>query len=369
MEIDKERILWRTRGKSWDYSFLSIPDGIGWLEPFEFCKKVFTNQHNGALSDGVLFSSGYVRQNDKSTPYIATKYIGNDVDEFGRPIIHYLAFFPVAFIHDEQSILKIPKDLAPKFLKQFEHCWKDIILGREEEAVAAVLSCWKPFNFEVNSDNDFDQYEIFASENIIELSSQDLFGPRLSCNHPEAVSQAIAWGVYNALLRNARKPKDDISFTNLVKKIADKIPVLNDGGSELLAMKWHNQLEQWGVSIFKGINPERFEAVLIEFNSQNSRGGDLFVEGLKKEKYNILEEGIDEHFYGAPKNIDTEIAYKNLRRILFDLYDKERPDSSTLTKWIIEKISNNKWNIQAGENDAIIKYIKRQFDKKLSKTE
>jgi hypothetical protein len=93
VHIDLDRILWRTRGHSWDYCFVLCPRQPVIDTWYDFHVEVFSGTTAGVhpvVSGGVLQLA-----HGGEIPFFATAFQDSALrDEAGRPIAHYLVWFP-----------------------------------------------------------------------------------------------------------------------------------------------------------------------------------------------------------------------------------------------------------------------------------
>lgn len=142
MEVDLGSILWRTRGREWDYGFVLKPDHPFLEDCYGFHVEAFAGrspEHERVIIGGTLLSDG------QRHPFLATAF--NDSsrrDAAGRPVAHYIIWFPDS--HASAASIKLP---SPD--------WGNQILG-------AVEAEWTPA-FDADPD-DAEQLLAHARERI-----------------------------------------------------------------------------------------------------------------------------------------------------------------------------------------------------------
>lgn len=133
LEIDTNRLLWRTRGHRWDYTFLqrpSTPALAGWLHLFE---QVFPPNMEGGDSS-VVYRRGRILHRTAQgaravLPFVAAALTDPERCDFaGRPVQHFFLY-----------ILEDDGDE-----NQFSLGWEKSLLSALEPATQVVFSLERP---------------------------------------------------------------------------------------------------------------------------------------------------------------------------------------------------------------------------------
>lgn len=92
LEVDLHHVLWITRGKGWDYTFLLWPLLPRIADPDGLRQRIFDGVRPGYVPQSI---TGRVRDGHERRAYLATTFIDTvRRDDAGRPIIHHLVWFP-----------------------------------------------------------------------------------------------------------------------------------------------------------------------------------------------------------------------------------------------------------------------------------
>lgn len=138
MIIDLRSVLWRTRGRHWDYTFVLrpiTPHRDGW---YDVHKQVFASLTPGiepATCGGV-----FVCGNDKYN-YMATTFLDElRHDIAGRSIAHYLIYFTKTGLN-EPDIRQVPKDWGKQVVSSFDIAFDKIFEQPHPEYQFLINEC------------------------------------------------------------------------------------------------------------------------------------------------------------------------------------------------------------------------------------
>ncbi len=123
VEIDSDAILWRTRGKHWDYAFVRTPKRIkidGW---YEFHTRTFS----GVLPTRQPLNKGYIALiSGQRIPCICTAFQDTvRVDIAGRPITHFVTWFPDQK-NEQPGQVMLPADWGHQIVARFDAAFQRI---------------------------------------------------------------------------------------------------------------------------------------------------------------------------------------------------------------------------------------------------
>jgi hypothetical protein len=116
VKLDLQNVLWRTRGRHWDYTFVLQPASPLLDSWYDIHVKVFAGltPGNSPVTRGGVLSYG-----DERCPYLATTFRDSErLDVAGRPVAHYLVCFPSVEV-DDSRLLNIPKDWGEQIVLAF----------------------------------------------------------------------------------------------------------------------------------------------------------------------------------------------------------------------------------------------------------
>jgi hypothetical protein len=92
VNVDLQHVLWRTRGRYWDYSFVLRPNFLSVSSWYDFHVKTFFGLAPNSVPQT---RGGVLRQDSLEMPFIATTFEDKShKDSSGRPAGHYLVWFP-----------------------------------------------------------------------------------------------------------------------------------------------------------------------------------------------------------------------------------------------------------------------------------
>lgn len=121
MRIDLDSVLWRTRGRTWDYRFVLRPVHPHIETWYDFHADAFSGVTPGRDPinvGGVLHTSGRTE-----VPFVATTFQDPTLrDAAGRPVVHYLVWFPT--VSGVSAYLEVPEDWGLQFVQAFGDEWK-----------------------------------------------------------------------------------------------------------------------------------------------------------------------------------------------------------------------------------------------------
>lgn len=107
VEINLENVLWRTRGRLWDYTFVLhplYPSAVNW---YDVHSKVFAGLTPAAVP---VSRGGVVVDGEEEHPFVATAFLDPvHRDAAGRPVAHYLIWF-LQFNQPFGSSLNLPNN-------------------------------------------------------------------------------------------------------------------------------------------------------------------------------------------------------------------------------------------------------------------
>lgn len=121
--IDSDAILWRTRGKHWDYAFVRTPRRVkldGW---YDFHTQTFS----GALPTSQPMNKGFIALVDgRHIPCVCTAFQDTDrVDIAGRPISHFITWFPDQ-ASSKSGIVSLPCDWGRQVVAWFDTTFQQV---------------------------------------------------------------------------------------------------------------------------------------------------------------------------------------------------------------------------------------------------
>ena len=116
LEVAIENVLWRTRGVSWDYSFVLRPQSPTVDDCFALTSQVF-----GDLSPTLdeTYRPGTLEAEDGSkVQFVGCCFVDESrKDRFGRPVVHYLILFlPDGAFPEERTA--IPSGFGREFVRK-----------------------------------------------------------------------------------------------------------------------------------------------------------------------------------------------------------------------------------------------------------
>lgn len=116
--VDLQRLLWRTRGRTWDYCFV--------LQPVQLHINSFYQLHFEAFSGTKPEATprtwgGVLIGEESKLRFVATLFLDEDkVDTYDRPIAHYMVWFPTP---GADADLRLPADWGAHLLRAFGEEW------------------------------------------------------------------------------------------------------------------------------------------------------------------------------------------------------------------------------------------------------
>lgn len=138
--VDSNAILWRTRGRHWDYAFVRTPQRIrldGW---YEFHTQTFS----GALPTNEPLNRGFMAAiNGRHIPCVCTAFQDMQrTDIAGRPISHFITWFP-----DQKSsrsgMVALPAEWGRQVVAWFDTEFQGIFdLANDKVGNAAQSDLW-----------------------------------------------------------------------------------------------------------------------------------------------------------------------------------------------------------------------------------
>lgn len=120
MRIGLDNVLWRTRGRGWDYTFVLRPADPPVMAWYDFHADVFSEVAPG--KDPVS-TGGYLHlESSKKIPFIATTFQDPTLrDAAQRPIAHYIIWFPKTAAKPTEFV--IPVDWGVQVVDAFGEGW------------------------------------------------------------------------------------------------------------------------------------------------------------------------------------------------------------------------------------------------------
>lgn len=121
MRVDLDSVLWRTRGRTWDYSFVLRPVHPRIETWYDFHADAFSGATPGREPINV---GGVLRTIDgDEVCFVATTFQDPTLrDDVGRPVAHYFVWFPS--VAGAPADLELPADWGPQLLQAFGDEWK-----------------------------------------------------------------------------------------------------------------------------------------------------------------------------------------------------------------------------------------------------
>lgn len=108
MKVDLKNVLWRTRGRHWDYSFVLCPSTLKEENWYDFHAQVFARCTPGRTPYSV---GGTLVSDSTQVPFVATIFLDEvRSDSAERPIANYIVWFPNSTLVTSRSI-----DLPPNW--------------------------------------------------------------------------------------------------------------------------------------------------------------------------------------------------------------------------------------------------------------
>lgn len=126
MRIDLDSILWRTRGREWDYSFVLRPTHPHIETWYDFHTDVFAWTTPGTAPS---VTGGFLSLGDgDEVPFIATSFQDSMLrDAVGRPIAHYLIWFPNT--RGRPTDYEVTADWGAQVVRAFGDEWGSAFAG------------------------------------------------------------------------------------------------------------------------------------------------------------------------------------------------------------------------------------------------
>lgn len=116
MRIDLESVLWRTRGHTWDYSFVLRPVHPHLEAWYNFHTDAFAGV--AASTDATSVGGVLVTSEGEELRFVATTFQDPTLkDVAGRPVAHYLVWFPN--IDGTECALNIAPDWGAQVVRAF----------------------------------------------------------------------------------------------------------------------------------------------------------------------------------------------------------------------------------------------------------
>lgn len=126
MRIDLDRVLWRTRGRGWDYSFTLVPAHPQIEAWYDFHADAFSDTTPGRGPSNV--GGVLVRAAGEQIPFVATTFQDATLrDAAGRPVAHYLVWFPS--LSGNPTEFEIPADWGSHVVQAFGETWNSVFAG------------------------------------------------------------------------------------------------------------------------------------------------------------------------------------------------------------------------------------------------
>lgn len=143
MRIDLDSVLWRTRGREWDYSFVLRPAHPHIETWYDFHADVFAGTTPGTAPS---VTGGFLRLGDgDEVPFIATSFQDATLrDAAGRPIAHYLIWFPNT--PGRPTEYEVTADWGAQVVRAFGDEWGSAFAGdgtSEDDLLATARSLLK----------------------------------------------------------------------------------------------------------------------------------------------------------------------------------------------------------------------------------
>lgn len=121
MRIDLDSVLWRTRGRTWDYGFVLRPVHPHIETWYDFHADAFSGATPGR--DPVSVGGVLLTIDGEKVPFVATTFQDPTLrDAAGRPVAHYFVWFPT--IAGAPADLELPADWGPQVVQAFGDEWK-----------------------------------------------------------------------------------------------------------------------------------------------------------------------------------------------------------------------------------------------------
>lgn len=120
MRIDLDSVLWRTRGQTWDYSFVLRPVHPSIETWYDFHADAFSGATPN--TDPITVGGMLVTIDGEELRFVATTFQDPTLrDVAGRPVAHYLVWFPN--IAGTPPDFEIPPDWGPQVVHAFGEHW------------------------------------------------------------------------------------------------------------------------------------------------------------------------------------------------------------------------------------------------------
>lgn len=123
MQIELGRVLWRTRGRTWDYSFVLRPAQPHIENWYGFHTEVFAGTTPGVAPVSV---GGTLRTaSDDVVSFVATVFQDDTLaDLAGRPVVHYLVWFRHST--GEVTDLEVPPNWGSQLVRALGDEWRSL---------------------------------------------------------------------------------------------------------------------------------------------------------------------------------------------------------------------------------------------------
>jgi hypothetical protein len=120
MRIDLDSVLWRTRGRTWDYRFVLRPVHPHIETWYDFHGDAFSGA--SAARDPLNIGGILLTIDGDEVCFVATTFQDPTLrDRAGRPVAHYFVWFPA--IARGSPDLELPADWGPQVVQAFGDEW------------------------------------------------------------------------------------------------------------------------------------------------------------------------------------------------------------------------------------------------------
>lgn len=186
MRIDLDSVLWRTRGRTWDYGFVLRPVHPHIETWYDFHADAFSGATPGR--DPVSVGGVLLTIDGEEVPFVATTFQDPTLrDAAGRPVAHYFVWFPT--IAGAPADLEIPADWGPQVVQAFGDEWKTAFSSdgaSDDDLLAPARSMMKEVPL-----SDARGASIRFDRRVVEKKKRQAVPPTSKTNRARLVTAAV----------------------------------------------------------------------------------------------------------------------------------------------------------------------------------
>lgn len=186
MRIDLDSVLWRTRGRTWDYSFVLRP-----LHPhietwYDFHADVFSGATPGR--EPMNLGGILVTLKGEEVRFVATTFQDATLkDAAGRPIAHYFVWFPN--LAGAPLDFELPADWGPQIVRAFGDEWSTAFSSdgaSDEDLLATARSLVKEV-----PQSDAGGVSVRFDRRVVEKKKRQSLAPTTNTNRALLVTATV----------------------------------------------------------------------------------------------------------------------------------------------------------------------------------